>query len=295
MLRYLKRKEIDAARWNRCIDNASTSLLYARTEYLDAMAHHWDAVVLGDYEAVMPLPFRIKAGFRYVHLPAFVQQLGIFSGNQAPEQLRLQFITLAEQRFRFGDYHFHYGHADPRLRSRNNFVLSLQPAYEEIRAQYKPYLQKRLPQLHFDYRNGPDPAAVIRLHRWFYESRQPSIKDADYRNFEKLCLQLQVVLRSAYEGTELRSAVLCLKDKNRLYLMMSVSTGEGRKKEANHFLIDRLIHEFSGSPLLLDFEGSEVPGIAFFYRKFGAVLQPYYFYRWNRLPWPLRILKKGEI
>lgn len=299
MVRYLNRTEIDAARWNRCIDGAAASLLYARTEYLDAMTQQWGAVVAGDYAAVMPLPYKIKWGIRYVTMPAFVQQLGIFSNERVPEELQLECMAIAEQRFRFGDYHFNHGNPDPRFRSRNNFVLSLQPPYDTIRDHYKPDLQKNLSRaqkFNLQFRTATNGGEAIKLYRSLYEQRQPSIKDEDYRNFEKLCTQLQqndqVVVRAVYDGSELLSTAVCLKDSHRMYLLMSATTEHGRTKEANHFLIDRLIHEFSGSALLLDFEGSDVPGIAHFYKNFGTNLQPYYFYRWNHLPWPLKMLKK---
>src|SRR5687767_8915533 len=105
MLQYLKRKEIDANKWNRCVDSAAHSLLYARTEYLDAMADHWNGLVLDDYKAVMPLPYRVKWGICYVAMPAFVQQLGIFSADPVSHDLQCAFIAGAEKNFRFGDYH----------------------------------------------------------------------------------------------------------------------------------------------------------------------------------------------
>jgi hypothetical protein len=43
--------------------------------------------------------------------------------------------------------------------------------------------------------------------------------------------------------------------------------------------------------MILDFEGSDHPGIAHFYANFGGIDQPYFFYRRNRLPWPIRWLK----
>ena len=71
-----------------------------------------------------------------------------------------------------------------------------------------------------------------------------------------------------------------------------LSVWEGRQKAAGHFLLDNLFREWAGHPLLLDFEGSELPGVSFFYSNFGGHDQPYYFYRYNDLPWPLRLFKK---
>jgi hypothetical protein len=61
---------------------------------------------------------------------------------------------------------------------------------------------------------------------------------------------------------------------------------------ANHFLLDRMIKEFSGQQLVLDFEGSQIAGIAEFYRQFGSTPEPYPFLRFSQLPVPFRYFKK---
>jgi hypothetical protein len=72
---------------------------------------------------------------------------------------------------------------------------------------------------------------------------------------------------------------------------MSVSLPEGRVKRAHFFLLDKLIGEFAEKKILLDLEGSDVPGIAEFYQKFGSFNQPYSFLKYNNLPFPFRLFK----
>ncbi|WP_431214603.1 hypothetical protein ACQ86N_07395 [Puia sp. P3] len=56
-IRFLEGKDIDARRWDACIEKASNRLVYGFHFYLDHMAGgQWSALVLGDYQAVMPLP-----------------------------------------------------------------------------------------------------------------------------------------------------------------------------------------------------------------------------------------------
>jgi hypothetical protein len=57
-------------------------------------------------------------------------------------------------------------------------------------------------------------------------------------------------------------------------------------------LFHQIISEFAGTPLILDFEGSDLPGVARFYQKFGAQNQPYFFFKSNRLPTGIKWLKK---
>jgi hypothetical protein len=93
-------------------------------------------------------------------------------------------------------------------------------------------------------------------------------------------------------GSGILAIALLLQDSGRLYNIMSTTLPEGRRLEANHFLFEQLIREFANSDLILDFEGSDIAGIANFYKKFGAVSEPYFFVRFNNLPWPIKHFKK---
>jgi len=61
-IQYLTNHEIDKVKWDECINSASNGLIYAYSFYLDHMSKHWDALVLGDYNAVMPLTWNKKYG-----------------------------------------------------------------------------------------------------------------------------------------------------------------------------------------------------------------------------------------
>jgi hypothetical protein len=98
--------------------------------------------------------------------------------------------------------------------------------------------------------------------------------------------------RQVRDGSgELLNTSIFLRDDLRIYNIMSVSLPEGRIKRAHFFLLDQLIAEFSERKILLDLEGSDVPGIAEFYQKFGSVNQPYPFLKYNNLPFPFRLFK----
>ena len=54
---------------------------------------------------------------------------------------------------------------------------------------------------------------------------------------------------------------------------------------------DSFIKDYGGKNLILDFEGSDAEPIAGFYKKFGAVLEPYTTLYVNKLPQPFKLLK----
>ena len=95
MLKHLLHSEIDKVKWNHCISKSDHALLYAEAEYLDALAVNWDALVLNDYESVMPLCWKSKWGINYLYQPPFVQQSGIFSTKPLSDIVVQQFINAA--------------------------------------------------------------------------------------------------------------------------------------------------------------------------------------------------------
>lgn len=63
-IRYIKHQNIDTEKWDECVDNAENRRIYATHWHLDRTAEYWDALVLGDYEYVMPLPVKKNGAFR---------------------------------------------------------------------------------------------------------------------------------------------------------------------------------------------------------------------------------------
>jgi len=78
----------------------------------------------------------------------------------------------------------------------------------------------------------------------------------------------------------------------RVLYLNAASSDEGKANSSMYQIVDQFIREHSGSALTLDFEGSSIPGIARFYSGFGAESEHYYSLKMNRLPIPLRWLKK---
>lgn len=297
-LQYLHRKHIDTQKWDRCIGNATNGLIYARSFYLDSMATHWDALVLGDYEAVMPLTWRKKWGIKYLYTPAFVQQLGVFTDKPLTVELVNEFLQALAEHFRFADFFLNYAHPRTGLPKHSNFLLPLHSSYVQITRNYKHDLVKNLKRssrFNLLYSGTADYKAALAAFKDLYGSRFAHVTDDDYSRFEKVLAYLnergQLIARCVTHEGKLLSICLLLHDANRLYLMISATEPEGRPKGANHFLFDRLINEFAGRDLYLDFEGSDLPGVAHFYRNFGSADQPYFHYYFNKLPWPLRLLK----
>lgn len=288
---------IDGQKWNNCIESSSSPLIYAYTYYPDHMADNWHGIIINDYEAVMPVPWRKKYGIHYCYDAPFVQQLGCFAAN-GKDYTNL-FTENLLKFCRYGDYNFNFQNNVSAAKQCTNYILDLSAGYENISKNYKDDLLNNLRKaskqsLH--YAPG-DHITAIAVYKELYGVRMPSISEKDYASFSRLCNYLQkrnsaVVRKVTDENNELLAIALLLKDKNRLYNLINSTTAAGRKAEANHFLFDEIFKEFAGSNLLFDFEGSDIPGVKSFYEKFGAVNQPYSRWHFNELPLFIKWLKK---
>lgn len=300
-IEYVSHNRIDRKLWDAALQQCPNRLIYAQSIYLDTLCAGWDALIAGYYEYIMPLPRKRKWGFRYLPDVPFLQQLGIFSAQPVSSELTAAFLQKAGKHFSYGNIYWNAANeiTAPGTEALNNYVLKLDKPYDQIAAGY-------LADLHYDlrqaekhglaYSNNTPLPEVITTYRAAYEERLPQITSDIYARFQKLCeiysQTSQLVIRTASHNNEPLAHVLLLLDEGRLYNLLSVNTPAGRKLNANHFLYDRLIHEFSGKNYMLDFEGSDIPGIAFFYKHFGAVNIPYYRTHINHLPWPLKRFKK---
>lgn len=304
-LQYLTYDKIDKRKWDDCINTSINKLIYAESVFLDNLSLHWDAIVMNDYEAVMPLTWKRKYGIKYLYQPPFFQQGGVFSKQKLTAEIINTFIDKASEHFRFAEITLNYMNKNlslnHKLQIRNNYIFSIGNKYEKTFQDYEPYIRQRLKRLEkfkLNYEVCDDYQEAIRHYKKNYSEKLTNIKLADFKNFETLCslyaIKGKVLVRKVYNCDKkiLLACVLLLKDENRIYNLASTIFPEGKKKLANYFLFDSLIREFTGSKLILDFEGSDIAGIAFFYKKFATENQPYPFIKWNKLPAPLKLLKR---
>jgi hypothetical protein len=301
-IQYIKHPQLDLNAWRSCVETSAGPAIYGDPDFLRAMAGDFDALVVDDYAALMPIFKRTKWGIEYLYQPAFIQKTGIFhkpgaSGSGASGELCDGLISYCKNKFSFGEICINGSPGSGHIKERANYILPLDKAYAFIRSSYSGDLLKNLKiaaRYDFEYRKSTEYTGIVRIFRDAYAERL-SYNGDDYSNFAGFCGSKSgtplILARELHLDGQLYAACLCLRDHQRLYLIMNYTSAAGRKMAANHLLVDRLISEFAGKIGWLDFEGSDQPGIAHFYKNYGAVNEPYYFVAWNRLPWPLRLLK----
>lgn len=289
----VKRDNIDEAKWERCIADAPNSRIYANIWHLDRTADNWDALVFADYEYVMPLPVKRKFFINYVYQPLFCQQLGIFP--KPPANIATLFYKAVYGKFRFADVHLNslnsvlQDEAGIRFLPRQNFLLDLQYNYKALARNYSTNTKRNIAKsaennLQFivgipvdEYMAFKDENLASQLSIKETEKLKSIIANARYRGIGEIY--------GVYNATnEICAAVFFCRWKNRVIYMNAATSSTGKQLGAMYFLLDRFIHQNAESNLILDFEGSMIPGVARFYSGFGAIAETYFQLRINRLP-----------
>jgi hypothetical protein len=300
-IQYISNKHINRALWDKCINTSANGLLYAQSVYLDAMATNWDALVLGNYEAVMPLTWRKKYGINYLYQPAFTASLGVFAPVLSASLFN-SFIAAIPPFFRYADIYLNHQNiyyvAGCNCYQRSNYVLNLQPPYADIAMGYRQNIKRniaRATKLQCNFTRLLQPEDVIALARQFTPTQRP-LPSSDYNQFLKLYHLLAQRGQAAVYGVksaggQLLSSAIFFNDQQRLYYILPGNHPNSKTMGASHYLINEVIRLHAGTPLLLDFEGSDIKSLAFFYSSFGAQHQPYGALQFNRLPALLKWLK----
>ncbi len=300
MIRILPSAEINTQQWDQCVAGNKNGLIYSTTLFLNTLCDQWYGLVIDDYKAVMALPWRKKMGIRYLYTPAFMQQLGLI--GETTNDTTIAVLNLIQSFISYGDLSLNFSNQfileTHPVTKRTNLIIDLHHSLAAIRAGYKHDVQENIRKAHAHklcYTEG-DINEAITCFKKQYGTRISQIQDRDYQNFTTLCRQLseqeECFVRCVYDEHDSLLAIgVFLIDNKRIYNILNTTLPEGRDREANHFLFDNLITEFAGNELLLDMEGSELPGVRKFYESFGAINEPYFHYHYNNY-WLLKFLKK---
>ena len=304
MIRLLARKNIDDKKWNHCVHFGFNGLPYAYSWYLDQIAANWDGIVLADYQAVFPLVWKKKYGIHYIYQPLFAQQLGIFSLEPLDNTLINEVLEKIPAKFRFIEMQTNAGNAIENecflIREKTNHELNLRADYEQISGHFSGKIKrnlKRAQKFNLKIETKMKPEEFVA----FFEKNVPG-KIAEYTPWHHFAM-LRLIYNSIQnhcgfivsvvdEKNETCACGFFVSNRTRVINLVPSANQTGKEQGAMSFLINFVIRENCSKQIVLDFEGSMIPGIAAFYKGFGAIEKKYFSLKKNKLPWPLKLFKK---
>lgn len=297
-IEILSSHEIDKIKWNTLVNDSKNGLVYAQSDFLDRMADNWAAVIVGDYESILPIPYRKKWGISYSYSVPFVQQLGLIGKVEDAKAAKIK--SEIQKKFKYGTIQLNSGNAALAAHlgasPMPNMYISLQEPFSVLEKNFKKEVfrvSEKLIKDNWLYNSSIHAEECINLYRRMQGHKMKHIRVYDFERLIQFCNEnknttLQYFARAVQNRAgEICSVVLLLKDRKRIYNIINASTTQGRKAGTNYMLYYECLKEFSQQPILFDFEGSAIPGVAGFYNKFNPRKEFYHIWHYNALPFPL--------
>ncbi len=279
MIKRLKYHEIDFEKYERCLENSEQRKYSGSKIFLDIMADkNWEIIVLNDYEAVMPIAYIKKFGFKIVINPIGCQQLGIFSkiDSQEINDLFLQY-------FKKHYLVMYYGFNDKnkfseKLQTRKNYIIYP----EKYEAVYQKYSPKRKRKLRLDKETEEKTSKEFidfNTAKNFIDKNLIGFKSENEK--AKYIIKLEKLYEHGFMKfpvfklqKEIINMIVLYEDQKTVAALGTINDKLFIKLNGASILVDDAIKN-SIEHKMFDFEGSEIPAIEEFFRGFRPELMPY--------------------
>ncbi len=298
-IKYLKHEEIDRLMWDKCINMSFNGIVYAYSWYLDIVAYQWDALVLDDYKAVMPLTGKKKYGLNYIFQPKYTQQLGVFSTGILDEKLVQTFLNSIPEKFKIIDINLNTFNKSECVKSNVKqgvtYEIDLISSYKSISKNYNSNTKRNIKKAE---KNSVKISKHVNLKDLLLLKKETSKIPITFEHLNILRRIIPFTIThnlgetyGAYnDKNELIAAVFFIKSHNKCIYLLSASSKEGKDLSAMFAIVDTYIKDNSEKNITLDFEGSSIESLARFYKGFGAIPINFSKVTINRLSWFLRFL-----
>lgn len=286
MIRFIKYNEIDLTRWDRCIIESLQGLPYAHSTYLSALEVKWDGLIMGDYDAVAALPWHRNRIIKSLYTPYSVQQLGWLSAEPLPADAEKTLITYIHTHYFRYHYALNYsfgGQPFTDILPAGNLVLDLEKEFPDLEKKFSPHhrreIHKAAKQSFLLHKNTTVKEFLPFLQQCWGARFYP----LSFIKGGASCLMETMVKEGkgkiwtvCDERGNICAGLFFIVWQRRLIFLFASSHADGKKRGAMYFLTEHLIRAYAGQKILLDFEGSSIAGIRFFYLGFGARSQNFY-------------------
>lgn len=307
-VKRVNRREVDYKKWDHTIEHAVNSLPYAYSWYLDSVTDDWEAIIINDYEFVLPLPFtRILRAFKYYKQPLFCQQLGPF-GSDIPSPFILKQIleNLPKNPIRL-NLNFSvdivipndYTYLNPKKHI--NQIINLDRDLNTILHNFKGNQRRAVVTKLANFgelEEINDASAVIKFIQNIHGKKiglnskkiQTGIKLFNEAKIKGSAKYYQ--LRNIYTD-EIAVMGVVIIDPNRIINLFYSSNKNHGNYGAASVYIYKLIAKYIHTKKVFDFEGSSIPGIHRFFKSHGA--ETIYYTSIDKMHPILKLIYKAKV
>jgi cell fate (sporulation/competence/biofilm development) regulator YmcA (YheA/YmcA/DUF963 family) len=301
-IKHIKHTEIDLKKWDNCISNSVNGIVYAYSWYLDIVSENWEALITEDYSIVMPLTQNKKFGVHYLFQPHFTQQLGVFSTLVLEPEIVSKFIDAIPQKFKFYEINLNtYNKLDENIEksTRITYMLDLIQPYKRIEVNFSQNTKRNIKKANsskIKLINGIQINDLITLFKNNIGKTLKGLKPEHFDNIKRIMSSaIRYKIGEIYgvfdEKNTLCAAAFFITSHNKSIFLFSATNEAAKENGAMFLIINNFIEKHSETNITLDFEGSNIEGLARFYESFGAKSYEYYRIKKNKLAWYYKLLK----
>ena len=282
MIKKLKPNQINYEKYQACIEHSVQKNWYAQMNVLDFLSPNWEVLVMGDYDAVMPIPVCRKWGIKLVAMPLFCQQLGIFSRENSQEVNDAFFKALLDN-YKVVNYQFNskntFSHP---LDHRKNYVVPRESYYILRKSYFKGRKSTVKSAQYLNYKESDDVShfiPFIQKHVKGLQKEKDITKLISYLSF--LSSEKRLLISQAYKENDMVSCALWINDTEQNALIALINNDAFKKDNGASFVVDAYLQKYSEIKQS-NFMGGSIRGIEVFFKSFGAQLHDYptYTNRW---------------
>lgn len=295
MIRCLPNHSIDRVLWDKTISESSQPFVYALSWYLDVVSPKWSALIYGNYDYVMPLPISRKWLIPYIVQPTLTQQLGIFSKTPIPPDIQKLFES------KLGSYisvrycsNIQLVHTRYKVTQRVNYILPIESSYNTVQQNFSENCKRNIKK------SETHGIVVEQVTLEFFAQHFQDLSVFDIS--PQLWNTIQLVLTKAQQRKSLHiygafynnricALAAFVSNGSTLYYLIPGANAIAKKFGAAYAIVARCIQEHAGTYAFLDFEGSEIAGVAQFYKGFGGQIQTYFYIQKHSIPFLSLLLK----
>ncbi|HYX09479.1 MAG TPA: hypothetical protein VE912_22300 [Bacteroidales bacterium] len=303
-LKWLRNKEIDYNRWDKCIQHSFNGSVFAFSWFLDIVSPDWGALVDEEYESVMPLPGRRFINYPVIRQPSWAASLGIYSVGLLKSGTIEAFIKSIPADYStvnlyLNKYNRLNGSEAYLKRWKKSYELDLINDYQKIRSRYSSNTIAKLEQSEkakLTIVRGLQPNEIINLYNRS-NIKRPVLKkekEASLRMIISSAIRFKMgELYGIYSANNtLCAAGFFIWSHNKVYLLFRALNYTGSQSKAQYFLIDQFIRQHAGKNTVLNLEYMKTRNEEHMCLGFGAKECLYPEIKINTLPWYIKVFHR---
>lgn len=283
-IKILDTSEIDIIKWDKCVSNTGGWSLYSKSWYLNAVTHNsWKALVLGDYEGVMPFVTAKKVFFNFCLPPLLTKQNDfLFRNHLFLEELDV-YLHLTK--------HFSRIELLTRRQIENsgftsskkiNHVIPLESkTIQNIRSNYNRNTKRNINKAIFEEIHISEIFNIKEISKFIiscdntkYFLKYPHILPS---LLPEILEKGRGKVYGAFKNKDLTAIGIFVVEDDRVYFLICCSNQVGKETKSMFLLIDEAISFYCNLGMsIFDFTGSSIQSIARRNLGFGSIEEVYY-------------------